>query len=49
MPAPDATGRIQYIAGLPLEQITVGAYELRITVNDGTTIVTHSGYFSVED
>jgi len=49
MPAPDAMGRIQYVAGLPLEQLPAGAYELKITLSEGTTTVTRSGYFSVED
>ncbi len=49
MPEADALGRSQYLAGLPLEKIPAGSYELRITVNDGTTSVTRSGYFTVED
>ncbi len=49
LPAPDASGRIQYMAGLPLEKIPAGSYELRITVSDGTTNETRSGYFTVED
>jgi VWFA-related protein len=49
MPEADASGRIQYLAGLPLERIPAGAFELRITVSDGTTSVTRSGYFTVED
>src|SRR5215213_2214378 len=35
--APDAQGRIQYVAGLPLESIPPGAYELKVTVEDGKT------------
>jgi len=49
MPAPDEAGRIQYIAGLPLEKIPAGTYELRITVNDGTASVTRSRFFTIED
>jgi VWFA-related protein len=49
MPAPDALGRIQYMAGLPLEKIPAGSYELRITVNDGTSTVTRSADFAVEN
>ena len=46
---PDATGRIQYLAGLPLEKIPAGAYELRITISDGATTVARSGSFMIED
>ncbi|HEV7892226.1 MAG TPA: VWA domain-containing protein [Pyrinomonadaceae bacterium] len=46
--APDAQGRIQYVAGLPLESIPPGAYELRVTVEDGKTSVSRSTTFSVE-
>jgi len=49
LPEADAAGRIQYLAGLPLEKIPAGSYELRITVSDGTTSVTRSGYFAIED
>jgi VWFA-related protein len=49
MPEADASGRIQYVAGLPLEKIPAGAYELRIAVGDGTTSVTRSGYFTIKD
>ena len=46
---PDASGRIQYLAGLPLEKIPAGAYELRITISDGATTVARSAYFMIED
>jgi hypothetical protein len=46
--APDAAGRIQYVAGLPLENIPAGEYELKVTVADGTNTLTRSGFFSVE-
>jgi VWFA-related protein len=46
---PDALRRIQYLAGLPLEKIPPGTYELRITVRDGTTSVTRSRQFTVAD
>ena len=49
MPEADASGRIQYLAGLPLEKIPAGSYELRITVSDETTSVTRSGFFTIED
>ncbi len=46
--APDAQGRIQYVAGLPLESIPPGAYELRVTVDDGKTSASRTAAFSVE-
>ncbi|HYJ46652.1 MAG TPA: VWA domain-containing protein [Pyrinomonadaceae bacterium] len=46
--APDAKGRIQYVAGLPLESIPPGQYELKVIVEDGVTTLTRSGFFSVE-
>jgi VWFA-related protein len=49
MPAPDKSGRIQYLAGLPLEKIPAGDYELRITVTDGPTTLARSGYFTIVD
>jgi VWFA-related protein len=49
LPKPDLSGRIQYLAGLPLEKLPAGSYELRITVSDGTTIVTRSAYFAIAD
>jgi VWFA-related protein len=48
LPAPDAIGRIQYASELPLNSFQPGAYELRITVNDGKSSVTRSAYFSIE-
>jgi VWFA-related protein len=49
LPAADALGRIQYLAGLPLEKIPAGEYELRIVVNDETTRVSRSVHFTVQD
>ena len=46
--APDAQGRIQYVAGLPLDNIPPGAYELKVTVDDGKSSVSRSAVFSVE-
>jgi hypothetical protein len=47
-PAADATGRRQFIGALPLEQIPVGNYEMKITVNDGKNSVSSSSHFSLE-
>jgi hypothetical protein len=49
LPAPDASGRVQYLAGLPLDMIPAGDYELRITVADGTTTAARSVYFTIAD
>ena len=49
LPEPDAAGRIQYLAELPLEKIPVGTYELRVTVSDETASGTRSVRFKVED
>lgn len=46
--APDASGRIQYVAGLPLASIPVGEYELKVTVEDGKTSLSRSGFVSIE-
>jgi VWFA-related protein len=47
LPKPDLSGRIQYLAGLPLEKLPAGSYELRITVSDGTTTVTRAAAFAI--
>jgi VWFA-related protein len=44
---PDATGRIQFANSLPLEPFPPGAYELRLSVTDGTTSTASSTTFSV--
>jgi len=49
LPEADASGRIQYLAALPLEKIPAGSYELRVTVTDGTTSVMRSANFKIED
>jgi hypothetical protein len=49
LPKPDALRRIEYLAGLPLEKIPAGDYELKIIVSDGTTSVTRSRQFTVAD
>lgn len=47
-PAADAAGRRQFIGALPVEQMPLGTYELKITVNDGKNSVSSSSHFSVE-
>jgi hypothetical protein len=49
LPEADTLGRIQYLAALPVEKIPTGSYELKVTVTDGTTSVSRSAYFTIED
>ena len=49
LPKPDASGRIQYLGGLPAGKLPAGSYELRITVSDEPTTVTRSVYFKIQD
>lgn len=49
MPKPDASGRVQYLAGLPLEKIPAGEYELRITVTNGATTLARSAHFTIAE
>ena len=35
LPAADASGRIQQVGRLPLDQISAGTYELRVVVKQG--------------
>ncbi len=46
--APDATGRIQFASALPLDSLTPGNYELKITVKDGTTTATRTTSFVLQ-
>ena len=46
---PDAQGRYQYLAALPLENIPVGEYELKVTAAEGTAAVSRSTRFTVEN
>ncbi|HMY73263.1 MAG TPA: hypothetical protein PLQ88_15725, partial [Blastocatellia bacterium] len=48
LPAPDAQGRIQFASALPIESLSPGSYELRITVKDGQSSVTRSQVFVIE-
>jgi VWFA-related protein len=49
LPASDALGRSQFVAGLPVEKLPVGTYELKITVSDGTTNLSRSRSFTLID
>jgi VWFA-related protein len=48
LPAPDASGRIQYASAIPIESFPPGAYELKLTVSLGTERATRSGAFTIE-
>jgi hypothetical protein len=47
LPAPDASGRIQYASALPLTQLQPGDYELKITATDGQTTATRTEHFTL--
>lgn len=49
LPAPDATGRIQFASALPLDKFPPGTYELKITVGDAAgAFRSRSTTFTVE-
>jgi len=48
LPAPDASGRIQHVLGLPLAQFPAGSYEIRVTVQDDRGSDMRSAAFTVE-
>ncbi|HKQ76932.1 MAG TPA: VWA domain-containing protein [Blastocatellia bacterium] len=48
LPAADASGRIQFVSALPLESLSAGSYELKISVSDAKSAVSRSVAFAVE-
>jgi len=48
LPAADASGRIQFASALPLDSLSAGSYELKISVSDAKSAVSRSAAFSVE-
>jgi len=46
--APDAKGRIQYASALPLDSLSAGSYELKISVSDAKSTVSRSTVFALE-
>ncbi len=47
LPAPDASGRIAYVGGVPSARFPPGAYEVRLTLAQGTARVTESTRFEL--
>jgi hypothetical protein len=47
LPAPDARGRIAYVGGVPSASFPPGAYEVRLTISQGTARVTESTRFEL--
>jgi hypothetical protein len=48
LPPADATGRIQFAGGLPLESIAAGKYELKVIVTSGAKSVSRSTPLVIE-
>lgn len=42
LPAPDPTGEVRVVGGLPLDGIAAGEYTLRLVLSDGRSMVTRS-------
>ena len=49
LPDSDATGRSQFVSGLPVEKIPPGSYELRITISGEGLSLSRSRNFTVVD
>jgi len=47
LPAPDASGRIQYATAIPIDKYKAGDYELRVTVQDAQTTATRTENFTI--
>lgn len=47
LPAPDASGRIQYAGAIPIDKYRPGDYELRVTVQDAQTTTTRAERFTI--
>jgi VWFA-related protein len=47
LPAPDASGRIQYAGAIPIDKYKPGDYELRVTVQDAQTTATRAERFTI--
>ncbi|MEW6130802.1 MAG: VWA domain-containing protein [Acidobacteriota bacterium] len=49
LPAPDASGRIQFASAIPLDSFQPGTYQLKITVSDEQTNVSRATAFTVDN
>jgi hypothetical protein len=49
LPAPDATGRIQYAGALPLQSFPAGSYTLKVTATAGGGVDTRQAAFTVTE
>ena len=49
LPDPDAQGRVQFVAALPIEKFTAGTYELKISISDGTNTLSRARSFTLVD
>jgi hypothetical protein len=49
LPAPDASGRIQYAGALPLQGFPPGVYKLKVTVSDGAGFDSRQAAFTVAE
>jgi hypothetical protein len=49
LPAPDASGRIQYAGALPLQGFPAGSYTLKVTAQTGTGFDTRQASFTVAE
>jgi VWFA-related protein len=47
LPAPDASGRIQYAGAIPIDKYKPGEYELRLTVADAQSTATRAERFTI--
>ena len=47
LPAPDASGRVQYAGAIPIDKYKPGDYELRVTVNDAQSAATRTERFTI--
>lgn len=48
LPAPDASGRIQFASTIPVEQLPPGSYELRVTASDAQGTTTRAERFTIQ-
>ncbi len=48
LPAPDASGRIQYLSALPLDKFPPGNYELKATIEESGQTLTRTSSFTVQ-